>query len=243
MKSFKIGDVAKRAGVSVRTLHYYEEIGLLHPSERTSTGHRRYGRSAIERLQQIKSLQQMGMSLSEIEALFQGQEASPQDIVKEHLTKINEQRAALEQVERQLQRLLQHLEGNVQEDVESIEVLFSAMEAMNRYEDILTPKQWNDIQAQHESAQEAGRNEWDRALQELRQEMELGTPPDSPRVLRPFLQWQQSLQAFLPSSETSLHTSMMKIFQLDTRALQEHGLDPALFDYIQEAYAVFNNED
>ena len=60
MTLIKIGELAKRAGVSVRTLHYYEEIGLLMPASRTEAGHRKYGRQAIERLQQVKSLQHLG---------------------------------------------------------------------------------------------------------------------------------------------------------------------------------------
>ena len=71
MRPLKVSELARRAGVSVRTLHYYEEVGLIAPA-RTESGHRRYGRAAIERLQQIRSLQQLGFSLSQIHALFGG---------------------------------------------------------------------------------------------------------------------------------------------------------------------------
>ncbi|MEA2488332.1 MAG: hypothetical protein QOH21_124, partial [Acidobacteriota bacterium] len=57
---WKIGELAKRTGVSVRTLHHYDEIGLLTPSHRTESGHRLYGREEVIRLQQIVSLRQVG---------------------------------------------------------------------------------------------------------------------------------------------------------------------------------------
>ena len=69
--SYTVGQVAHLAGVTVRTLHHYDEIGLLAPTDRTSSGYRRYGVSDLERLQVMaaaieKELEakQMGISLS-----------------------------------------------------------------------------------------------------------------------------------------------------------------------------------
>jgi DNA-binding transcriptional MerR regulator len=64
----KVGEVARRTGLTVRTLHHYDEIGLLRPGARTAAGHRLYGRPEIERLQQIRSLKQLGLSLEETRA-------------------------------------------------------------------------------------------------------------------------------------------------------------------------------
>ena len=52
----------------MRTLHYYDEVGLLWPSQRTAAGHRFYTAGDIVRLQQIKSLRQLGFALEEIRA-------------------------------------------------------------------------------------------------------------------------------------------------------------------------------
>lgn len=72
--AMKVGDLAKQTGVSVRTLHYYDEIGLLSPSQRTQTGYRLYTEDDIIRLQQIVSLRQIGFSLEQIrECLEQSQ--------------------------------------------------------------------------------------------------------------------------------------------------------------------------
>lgn len=62
----RIGELAKRGGVSHRTIHYYEEEGLLSPTERAAGGHRYYDGEALARLHKIKQLQEVGLSLDEI---------------------------------------------------------------------------------------------------------------------------------------------------------------------------------
>ena len=66
----RIGEAAARAGVSTRTLRYYEELGLLPPSTRTTGGARRYTEAVLERLAHIRELQDlMGFDLEEIRAI------------------------------------------------------------------------------------------------------------------------------------------------------------------------------
>ena len=62
-RCLKVGELARSSGVSVRTLHYYDEIGLLRPSQQTATGHRLYSRADVVRLQQIRSLRSLGLPL------------------------------------------------------------------------------------------------------------------------------------------------------------------------------------
>lgn len=62
----KVGELAERTGLSVRTLHHYDEIGLLSPVGRTGSGHRLYGGEELTRLAQIVSLRQLGLSLDAI---------------------------------------------------------------------------------------------------------------------------------------------------------------------------------
>ncbi|MDY5094878.1 MAG: MerR family transcriptional regulator [Oscillospiraceae bacterium] len=64
----KISDVAKRTGVTVRTLHYYDEIGLLPPSSVTASGYRVYSDADLEALQQILFFRELagGMNISPV---------------------------------------------------------------------------------------------------------------------------------------------------------------------------------
>ena len=66
----KINEAAKLTGISVRTLHYYDEIGLLRPDEVTETGYRLYGEPSLEKLQQILFFRELDFPLSEISKIL-----------------------------------------------------------------------------------------------------------------------------------------------------------------------------
>ncbi|WP_431896853.1 MerR family transcriptional regulator [Nonomuraea sp. bgisy101] len=68
--SFSVGQVARLAGVTVRTLHHYDELGLLSPSERSGAGYRRYAEADLERLQQVLFYRELGFGLEEIAAIL-----------------------------------------------------------------------------------------------------------------------------------------------------------------------------
>ena len=62
----KVGELATATGLTIRTLHYYEEIGLLVASGRTEAGHRLYSDADVERLYRISLLRRLGLPLTEI---------------------------------------------------------------------------------------------------------------------------------------------------------------------------------
>jgi DNA-binding transcriptional MerR regulator len=88
----KVGELAKRTGLSVRTLHYYDEIGLLQASQVTESRHRVYGAAELRRLQQIKSLRQLGSSLDEIRGYLDTPEFSPRRVLSLHVARLREQK-------------------------------------------------------------------------------------------------------------------------------------------------------
>jgi DNA-binding transcriptional MerR regulator len=72
-----VGDVAALAGVTVRTLHHYDRIGLLAPSDRTAAGYRRYGPADLDRLHRILVYRELGFSLEEVATLLDDPDADP----------------------------------------------------------------------------------------------------------------------------------------------------------------------
>ena len=68
-----VHEVSKLTGVSIRTLQYYDEIGLLHPAEHTEAGYRLYDEAALERLQQILLFRELEFPLKEIRRIKEGQ--------------------------------------------------------------------------------------------------------------------------------------------------------------------------
>lgn len=65
-----VNEVSKMTGVSIRTLQYYDNIGLLKPSGRTDTGYRLYDDTALERLQQILLFRELEFSLKDISRII-----------------------------------------------------------------------------------------------------------------------------------------------------------------------------
>ncbi|MBD2041924.1 heavy metal-responsive transcriptional regulator [Microcoleus sp. FACHB-672] len=112
-KLLKIGEVAAGTGLPVKTIRYYDEIGLLAPTvERSDSGYRLFNEAIMNRLAFIKRAQSLGLSLSEIQELLSVHDggALPCGEVKHRLQtkleEIAEQIAALEMLKAELQGLL-----------------------------------------------------------------------------------------------------------------------------------------
>ncbi len=71
MSGMRIGEVAERAGVTTKTLRYYESIGLLPEPDRTASGYRSYTTDTLERVRFIRDAQATGLSLAEIESILE----------------------------------------------------------------------------------------------------------------------------------------------------------------------------
>ena len=77
---YRIGELAKQAGKTVRTIHFYEELGLLHPAKRSPGGFRMYTDDALTRIHWIEQIQELGFSLVDIRDFLHGlhaQETGP----------------------------------------------------------------------------------------------------------------------------------------------------------------------
>jgi DNA-binding transcriptional MerR regulator len=90
----QIGELAKRANVSHRTIHYYERIGLMKPAEREGTGYRYYDETSYQRLEKIAALKRLGLSLDEISEVI--------DLYFEDTSGIKGKKKVLEILEAQL---------------------------------------------------------------------------------------------------------------------------------------------
>jgi MerR family transcriptional regulator, thiopeptide resistance regulator len=98
-----VGQVARLAGVTVRTLHHYDEIGLLSPQQRSPAGYRRYDEADLERLQQIRYYRELGFPLEEIAIILDDPGVDPAEhlrrqhrLVTARISRLQEVAAAIE---------------------------------------------------------------------------------------------------------------------------------------------------
>lgn len=195
--AMKVGMLAKRTGLSVRTLHYYDEIGLLSPSYHTEAGHRLYGARDIARLQQIKSLRQLGFSLEEIRDCLHRSDFSPLCVIEQHLARLREQIA----LQRSLcERLETIAHGLRLMEADSVEDLLQALEVMSKVEQYYTPEQLEYLKKRRELVGEERirevEAEWPRLIEQVRVELDKGTDPASETVQLLAQRWMALVKEF-----------------------------------------------
>src|SRR5688572_14069251 len=138
MKTWKVGELAKRTALTVRTLHHYDQIGLLSPSHRSSAGHRLYGERDVKRLQKIVSLRQLGLTLDQIGEWLSRPRLSAVHVLDLQINKLREQIGAQEALCSRLEAIASSLRAREQV---SMDEFLNTIEAIQMYEKYYTPEE------------------------------------------------------------------------------------------------------
>jgi DNA-binding transcriptional MerR regulator len=197
-EALKVGELARRTGLTVRALHHYDAIGLLTPSWHTEAGYRLYTADDIGRLQQILSLRQLGFSLDDIRACLDRPGFSPLEVIGVHIARLREQIDLQRQLCERLERLAVRLStaGKVSADefLQTIEEM-TMLETMQ--EKYFTAEQLRFIKERREQAGrdrlENMQDAWAELIALIRTEMEKGTDPADPKVQALAQRWQDLL--------------------------------------------------
>jgi len=229
---WKIGELAKRTGVSVRTLHHYDEIGLLSPSHRTGSGHRLYGREEVVRLQQVLSLRQSGFSLEEIRMMLARRESGAQRIIDRHIARLRQQIAAQQDLCARLERIAARY------DSASAEEFIQAIEVMTMFEKYYTKEQLETLRQRADRLGEAHikevEQEWPRLIAEVRAEMQKGTDPRDPRMQALAKRWMELVHEFT-GGDPGITQSLQNLYQGEPEFAAEQALDGEVFAYVRKA--------
>jgi len=124
---WKVGDLAKLTGLTVRALRYYDQIGLFSPSGHSETGHRLYNEDDIRLLHQILSLKDLGLSLEEIHTVLNGHTYTLSDIVAIQIERVRRNIKTQQKLLAQLERVAERID--YQEPL-SGDALISLLETM-----------------------------------------------------------------------------------------------------------------
>jgi MerR family transcriptional regulator, thiopeptide resistance regulator len=231
-----VGDLAKQTGVSVRTLHYYDEIGLLSPSHRTAAGYRLYGEDDIIRLQQIVSLRQIGFSLEQVRECLGQCDFSFDRILALHTNRLREQ---IEQSQKLLNRLETIAETVNSAEVVSVETLIQTIEAICMLERYYTPEQLETLKQRRELLGEErihqGQADWQDLIGQVRTEMTNGTDPASESVKALARRWLELIEEMTGGDE-GIRRSLNNMYQQEGAEAVTHGaVDAAMSEYIGRA--------
>lgn len=111
--AMKVKEVAELVGISVRTLHHYDEIGLLTPDEVTSAGYRLYSDANLEMLQQIIFFKELDFSLKDIKEIINNPSFDREEALNMHRRILLEKRQRLDQMIATIDKSVQHVRGEI----------------------------------------------------------------------------------------------------------------------------------
>jgi DNA-binding transcriptional MerR regulator len=190
-RTMKVGSVAEAAGLTVRTLHHWDRIGLLSPSERSPAGHREYTEADLVRLYQVLALRNLGLGLESIGVCLDAG-VDPARLVRDHLAEVESACAELDRRRASLRRLVEALDaGHVPDTAALLDAVRGSTpppEAARVLADHLDPDQVGTLRARAEAlgplAHYLLEVEWPELYRRAERLRAAGTPPDDPRVQR-----------------------------------------------------------
>jgi DNA-binding transcriptional MerR regulator len=229
---WKIGELARRTGLNVRTLHHYDEIGLLSPAERSDGGHRVYDDADVQRLYRIVSLRSLGFPLDAIAQALDSSSFDPREAVEDHLRRLEAQIVR----EQRLLSTLRHLRDRLHADD-----FLTTIEELTMRARYYTPDQLDQLeqrrQALGEDAIKAVEREWAEIFATLKAEMDKGTYPADPR-LKPIGERSRELLDMFTGGDPGIQASLKRMYETEGPEKASRGMaDPAVFEYLAQVRA------
>ena len=240
MAGLTVGTLAKRTGLTIRTLHHYDEIGMLSPSGRTHTGYRLYSDADVGRLERIVLLRSLGMPLESIASAMQGDGHALIELLEQHSNAVDTKIDDLRRVRSRLTETIAQLRNHQYRNTDDALALIEAVATFERY---FTDEQRETLRMRAEAM---GTNrvhqaeaQWARLIANVRREMDAGTPPADARVITLAREWQSLLDEFTNGRFDIARSAgrMMRSEPAAQRRMSGMGLTSQVMDYVAEAMA------
>ncbi|MBV8759423.1 MAG: MerR family transcriptional regulator [Deltaproteobacteria bacterium] len=160
--AFTVGELAKLTGVTVRTLHHYDELGLVRPSGRTAAGYRIYEERDVLRLQQVLLYRELGLALEQIAGVIDDPGFSRGEALRAHRAALVERRGRIDAMLAAVDAALRlEKEDAVMKD-QDVSTMFGGFDH-SQYEEEVRQK-WGETDSYKESARRTkgyGKAEWE----------------------------------------------------------------------------------
>ena len=161
-----VGELAKLTGITVRTLHHYDELGLVRPSGRTTAGYRLYEEADVVRLQQVLLFRELGLPLHEIAAAID-EAGGRHELLRRHREVLVARRGQLDALVAAVDAALGAIERGTPMTKTDYQAMFDGFDPA-QYEDEVKER-WGETEAYRESARRTKpytKADWDRYRQE-----------------------------------------------------------------------------
>ncbi|NNF14931.1 MAG: MerR family transcriptional regulator [Gemmatimonadetes bacterium] len=244
--TLKVGQLASQTGLTVRTLHHYDEIGLLSPSRRTAVGHRLYGEEEVRRLQHIATLKHLGLSLEEIRDFLDGPDSSLEHALSLQIERIDEEIDRRHKLRELISSLLDRLLSG---EPISVDQLTRSIEVTMNYEKYYSVEQL-DLLAKRRSVVgeeriRAVETAWKTLFAAFGKAMEEGLDPTSPEV-KVLARRSSSLIEEFTGGDPGIMRALGNLYQGEGPASVMAGNDmplpPGLWEYMGKAQAAVRDD-
>src|SRR6476469_3276542 len=202
---FKVREFSEKAGVTVRTLHHYDRLGLLKPSGRNEAGYRLYSDRDFARLQQIVTLKFIGLSLKEIKALLDDSDLDlaaalrlQKQLLQEKRWQVGMAIQAIEEAEQSMS-----VQSTQSHDLSALKKIIEVMERHNNME---WTKKYYSPEAQAKIAERAAAftpemqaevtRKWNQLFSDIENAMREGEDPSSAKAGELARRWMELLKGF-----------------------------------------------
>jgi DNA-binding transcriptional MerR regulator len=233
-RRWRIGELARVTGLTVRTLHHYEAVGLLSPAARTDAGHRIYGPADVRSLYRVMALRSLGLGLTAIRDCLAGDDGALENIVRRHLAEIEWSIGEQTRQRSRLQFILSALERN---EEPSTDRFLEAMEAITMFERYFSQEQLAELQERHHSlgdeAVKSAEREWTELLAQADEARKAGVDPASPELNDLWRGMQELIEQFTGGNPT-IRQSLQTMYETEDIAQTSRGaVSPELWDYMR----------
>jgi DNA-binding transcriptional MerR regulator len=238
-----VGQVAEQLDVTVRTLHHYDEIGLVRPSERSAAGYRLYTADDLTRLQHVVVYRRLGFALEEVALLLEQPEG-----VEQHLRR---QRAAVTERLGELRDLVTAIDQALEKEGSSMRLTREEQKELfgEGYSDEYAAEaeqRWGDTEAWRQSQRRTSRyskEDW----VEVKAEMDAvgaafvaakrsGLPADSPEAMDAAEAHRRHIEARFYDLDHAFHRGLGDMYVADARFTKTYeDQEPGLAQYVRDA--------
>jgi DNA-binding transcriptional MerR regulator len=223
--SYTVGRVAEIAGVTVRTLHHYDEIGLLPPGDRTRAGYRRYLDADLERLQQILLYRELGFTLDEIATILDDPDVEARAHLRRQHGLLRDRIARLQEMVTAVEYMLEAQKVGINLTPEEKFEVFGDFDPDEYTEEV--EERWGGTDAYAESTRRTSgytKDDWLRIQTESGELMgrwisafEAGTPAESQAAMDLAEEHRQQISKFFYQCTYEIHVGLAEMYLADPR--------------------------
>lgn len=239
-----VRQLSKMAGITPRTVHYYDEIGLLKPTRVGDNGYRYYGEESLLRLQQILLYRELDMPLKEIKQIMSGADFEVLSALEGHKSGLRKRVAQMERLIRTVDDTLAHLKGEKTMSQKQFFEPFSdeqqaeyEKEVMQKYDPATVKasiKKWNSYtEADKQRIGEEGNAVYEKLL------LAMPKGAGSPEAQACVEQWRQQMNYFWSPNDQQL-LGLADMYNNDPRFKANYDkIDPNLASFMREAVKIY----